>query len=355
MEDEGDSNCFRAGESAQEKGLPYVPECYKIPTSDRASSSPEMAKVPLVDLAGLRKGPQQRAIAIEAIKDACLRLGFFQIVNHGICQSVLDDALSSAFDFFRLPAAEKVKFMSNDVHTPVRYGTSLKDGADKIQFWRVFLKQYAHPLEDFIESWPTNPPTYREKMGRYCKEVRKLGLELMGAITESLELGPNYLSEKLESGMQVMAVNCYPPCPNPDLALGLPPHSDYSCLTIVLQSSPGLEIMDAEAGADGWRLIPDLRGVLQVHVGDHFEVLSNGTYKSLVHRATLNRERTRISVASLHSLGMDEKMGPAEELVDDQERKKKYKESSFGDFLNFLATNDIAEGKTFINTLKIEN
>lgn len=95
-------------------------------------------------------------------------------------------------------------------------------------------------------------------MGRYCKEVRRLGLELMGAITESLGLSPNYLRDKLEERMQVMVVNCYPPCPNPDLALGLPPHSDYSCLTIVLQSSLGLEIMDAEAGT--WRLVPELPG-----------------------------------------------------------------------------------------------
>ena len=190
-------------------------------------------------------------------------------------------------------------------------------------------------------------------MGKYCREVRKLGLELIRALNESLGLSPNYLSQNLEDGMQVMAVNCYPPCPNPDVALGLPPHSDYSILTIVLQSSPGLEITDAEDGT--WLLVPDLRGSLQVHVGDHFEVLSNGLYKSLVHRATLSRDSKRISIASLHSLGMDDKMGPAEELVDeDDKRPKRYKESSFRDFLDFLVNNDIAQGKNFINTRKIE-
>ncbi|PON60011.1 Oxoglutarate/iron-dependent dioxygenase [Parasponia andersonii] len=75
--------------------------------------------------------------------------------------------------------------------------------------------------------------------------------------------------------------------------------------------------MVAEDGA--WRLAPELRGALQVNVGDHFEVLSNGSYKSLVHRATLRRDTTRISIASLHCLGMDDKMGPAEELVDNEQ------------------------------------
>ncbi|KAG5531847.1 hypothetical protein RHGRI_026452 [Rhododendron griersonianum] len=74
---------------------------------------------------------------------------------------VLDGALSSAFDFFSLPTEEKSKLMSNDVHNPVRYATSLKDGVDKIQFSRAFLKHYAYPLEDWVKSWPENPPAYR--------------------------------------------------------------------------------------------------------------------------------------------------------------------------------------------------
>lgn len=46
-------------------------------------------------------------------------------------------------------------------------------------------------------------------------------------------------------------------------------------------------------------------------------------------------------------------METAKELVDEQ-HPKGYKESSFMDFLNFLSKSDIAEGKNFMNTLKIE-
>lgn len=187
-------------------------------------------------------------------------------------------------------------------------------------------------------------------MGKYCTEVRKLALEVMGVIIESLGIGPTYLTNKMEDGMQVIVVNCYPPFPKPGMALGLPPHSDYTCLTIVLQNSMGLEIMDKGDGK--WRVVQELHGALEVHVRDHLEVLSNGLYKSVLHRATLNSERTRISIASLHSLGMDEKVGTAKELVDDQ-HPIKYEESTFRDFLNFLSKNDIAEGKCFIKTLKI--
>lgn len=192
-------------------------------------------------------------------------------------------------------------------------------------------------------------------MGKYSKEVQKLAITILGLITEGLGIGPDYLTNKMEEGMQVMVLNCYPPCPEPDLALGLPPHSDYSVLTILLQSSPGLQIWDDSNQRPGWKTVQCTRGVLQVNIGDHLEVLSNGLYRSGMHRAAVNSERIRISVVSLHSMGMDEKMETAENLVDEN-HPKLYNGSSFRDFLNFLFQNDILAGyKNFIDTVKIEN
>ncbi|XP_057745074.1 flavanone 3-dioxygenase 3 [Arachis stenosperma] len=361
--EEKSSSLFSTGNSAQEMGFTYVPQRYVVPTLQRPSLAPKDANVAVIDIAALRNNnglsAENRFRVIQEISDACRSLGFFQIVNHGISESVLEGAISVASKFFDLPTKEKLKLGSSDVRKPVRYATSLKDGVDKHQFWRVFLKHYAHPLNDWIHMWPDNPPDYREKMGRYCEEIKKVSLEVMEAILESLKLKASTtpaLTKKLEDGMQVMAVNCYPPCPEPAMALGLPPHSDYSCLTIVYQNCQGLEIMDSTTCS--WKLVPHVPYALQVHIGDHFEVLSNGLFKSVVHRATLHRDRTRFSIVSLFSLGMDDKMGVAAELIDDDhddhEHPKKYRESSFRDFLDFLASNDIAQGKNFIDTLKIE-
>lgn len=49
-------------------------------------------------------------------------------------------------------------------------------------------------------------------------------------------------------------------------------------MTMLLQSSPGLEIKDMEDGGS-WKLVPHVDGALQVHIGDHFEVLSKGVQK----------------------------------------------------------------------------
>ncbi|GLU00366.1 hypothetical protein SLE2022_177430 [Rubroshorea leprosula] len=138
-----------------------------------------------------------------------------------------------------------------------------------------------------------------------------------------------------------MAINCYPACPEPELVLGIPPHSDYGTLIILLQSCPGLQLMELN---DNWLSVPAIEGALVVQLGNQAEVTSNGHYKSVVHQVTLSTENKRHSIASIRSLAQNKKIGPAEELVDEQQPAS-YKEFSFGDFLHFISSNNIADIK----------
>lgn len=114
----------------------------------------------------------------------------------------------------------------------------------------------------------------------YSKETKHLFLTLMEAILESLGLGKkatkkktgeeeDNIVEKLEDGSQLMVVNCYPPCPEPELTLGMPPHSDYGFLTLVLQDDiPGLQIQFQGK----WFTVEPLANSFVVNIGDHLEV-----------------------------------------------------------------------------------
>jgi isopenicillin N synthase-like dioxygenase len=186
-------------------------------------------------------------------------------------------------------------------------------------------------------------------MGEYSVEIQRVSMQLMDAILQGLGLRPLYMQEELEKGVQFLALNNYPQSSHQGDKIGLAPHSDYGFLTILLQSSPGLEVMPH--GDDTWTAVPLIPGALHVHVGDHLEVLSNGRLKSLVHRAVLNPNEARISIASIHGLSKDKKVRCAEELVD-QENPEMYRESSFQDFLDFLPSN-INNYRRFIESLKI--
>lgn len=83
-----------------------------------------------------------------------------------------------------------------------------------------------------------------EEFARHTREILK---ELIRGTCESLELEENYMEElfNLENCHQVVVGNLYPPCPQPELALGIPPHSDSGILTLLMQNSsfPGLQVM----------------------------------------------------------------------------------------------------------------
>ena len=73
--------------------------------------------------------------------------------------SVRSGALDAAADFFALSEEEKKEYASEDIYRPVRYGACRKD--EQTIKPRDFLKQYAHPLDEWIKCWPHSPPDYR--------------------------------------------------------------------------------------------------------------------------------------------------------------------------------------------------
>ncbi|WCJ23029.1 2-oxoglutarate (2OG) and Fe(II)-dependent oxygenase superfamily protein [Euphorbia peplus] len=352
MEGRGESSQtpFTSAINLTKSGATQVPERYVLPPSDRPNPAltPSDITLPIIDLSALYH-PSSRSHLIDQIRSACMETGSFQVINHGIPLQTLTEALEAAKEFFDLPLETKVQLLSDNVHAPVRYGTSLNHKVDKVHFWRDFIKHYSHPISEWIHLWPADPPSYREKMRNYTEALHTLQKELMGIIMESLGLNPNYLHDEIEEGSQVMTVNCYPACPEPELALGMPPHSDYGSLTVLLQSCPGLQIMDKK---NNWFSVPETEGALIIQLGDQLEVISNGQYKSVIHRVTVSSEKKRFSIAGLHSLALNKKVKPARELVDEQ-NPDSYKEFSFRDFLDFISGNDIRQAR-FINTLKRE-
>ncbi|KAK6920386.1 Isopenicillin N synthase-like, Fe(2+) 2OG dioxygenase domain [Dillenia turbinata] len=355
-------NSFTSAMTLTQMEVPHVPTRYILPPSQRPNPSLVLhspTTLPIIDLSCLHD-PSIRHQVVEEVKTACNKMGFFQaylaiyhamhdflVINHGIPLAIMEDALNTAAEFFNLPNEEKMLMVSDDVHEPVRYGMSINHAKEKFHFWRDFIKHYSHPISKWIDRWPSNPITYREKMGIYTKAVHALQVQLMEVVLESLGLNPNCLCKDIQEGSQLNVVNCYPTCPEPDLALGMPPHSDFGSITILLQSCQGLELMDWD---NQWYSVPVIEGALIVQLGDQMEVMSNGAYKSVVQRVMVSSENKRLSIASLHSLALERKVCPAPELID-QEHPVRYNECSFEDFLNFLTCNDITEGR-YIDTLK---
>ena len=66
-------------------------------------SGTEIESIPVIDISPLRDGSDPMAIAA-ALLAASQNLGFIYISGHGIPQTVIDEARSRAFEFFRTAA-----------------------------------------------------------------------------------------------------------------------------------------------------------------------------------------------------------------------------------------------------------
>jgi flavonol synthase len=68
----------------------------------------------------------------------------------------------------------------------------------------------------------------------------------------------------------LLKINYYPPCPRPDLTLGVAPHTDMSTLTLLVPNEvQGLQVLKDEHWVDAM-YIPN---AMIVHVGDQFQVI----------------------------------------------------------------------------------
>ncbi|XP_068634977.1 flavanone 3-dioxygenase 2-like isoform X2 [Aristolochia californica] len=287
-----------------------LPEQYKRPLSDRPNLSQVFKEaIPLIDL-----GCPDRAEIVRQTGEACRLYGFFQVINHGISGASVQEIMGVTREFFHLPVEEKMKLYSVDPVKKIRLSTSFNNN-ETAHSWRDFLRFSCYPLENFMHEWPSSPTAFKEVVSKYCTEVQELGLQLLEYISESLGLERKHI-EKALAEEQTIVLNFYPPCPEPDLTYGIPGHTDPYALTILLpdQEVAGLQVRRAGK----WIAIDPHPSAFIINLGDQIQALSNDKYKSLWHRAIVNSDKERISVASFFSPGNNVVIRPAEQLTSNE-------------------------------------
>jgi len=296
----------------------YVRPQEERPTFSLPASS-EFA-IPVIDLKKLiilHGQDDQRQREMERLSNACQEWGFFQIVNHEIPHSLIDEIKAVVKDFFNLPIEEKQKY-APQAGDPQGYGQMFVTSEDQTLDWGDLLALSLRPNQiKNLSLWPTVPTNFRDTVERYATEVERVARELLSLFAENLHLeAADYFENVFGSEpMNLMRMNLYPPCPRPDLVLGLSPHSDGGGITLLLQDDEiqGLHVRKNNQ----WIPVEPIPYGLVVNIGDLVEVMTNGKYKSVEHRAVTNQERARLSIANFYNAGVDAEVAPAAKLVDE--------------------------------------
>ena len=125
--------------------------------------------------------------------------------------------------------------------------------------------------------------------------------------------------------------------PAPDLVSGLRAHTDAGGIILLFQDDrvAGLQLLKDGAWVD----VPPTRHSIVVNLGDQLEVITNGRYKSVVHRVVAQPDGNRMSIASFYNPGGDAVICPAPALVKAEEAAAAYPRFVFEDYMKLYARN----------------
>ena len=187
-------------------------------------------------------------------------------------------------------------------------------------------------------------------LNEYASKTKKLRDLVLRSIAKLLEIDEDYFVNQISNKASGFArLYYYPPCPRPDLVLGLRPHSDGNLLTILFVDD---DVGGLQVQRDGkWYNVPAKPHTLVINLGDCLEIMNNGIFRSPVHRVVTNTEKERLSLAMFYAVDEETVLEPAPGLLDDK-RPPRYRKMMTKDFVAGLYEH-FRQGKRFVDTLKI--
>ncbi len=278
-----------------------------------------MPLVPVIDLGA------DRAVIAAQIGAACEHVGFFQVVDHGVPNTVVDEAWRVKREFFEAP--DDVRQSVAMPHSGHPYGyqgfavetlaSSLGDVTPpdrKHTYSFGPIKEPDHvptdPDEIWVRSpnlWPSSPAGFRPALETYYTEMGGLAARLLSHMADALGLDPAYFDPMIDDHVGALRVLDYPALSEPPLPgqLRAGAHTDYGTLTI-LRTAPGVSGLQAQSADDVWTDIDAVAGGFVVNLGDSLAMWTNDRWRSTLHRVVEPPNATRrTSIAFFHNANWD--------------------------------------------------
>jgi isopenicillin N synthase-like dioxygenase len=300
-----------------------------------------MQSLPVIDFSAFApdgrtgEGAARQAVA-EAIGLACRDYGFFLLANHGLKTSVIDTAFQQAAAFFDLPTAQKreINIEKSACHRGwFGHGEEVLDaqtqsqGDEKegLKIGRDLPVDHPHVKAGLAlhgpNQWPSaasGGPGFKAAMQASFEACEALSRQLMQAFALSLGLEETHFEPWLQLPMATLAPLRYPPS-HDDHVLGAGAHTDFGCLTLLLQNDEaGLEVMSPSCE---WMAIPASREHLVVNIGDMMARWTNDRYASTRHRVVNRSGKTRHSMAYFFDPDAQADLAPLPNCLDEGESR----------------------------------
>ncbi len=277
--------------------------------------------IPVIDIGGLRSAEirDRKAVATE-IRKASHAVGFFYITNHGIEDPVVDRMFAEIKRFFDLPLEVKnqiaiTKSPISRGFEPIGYQTLDQTAAPDLKEG-FYIGVERGPDDPLVQArtpnhgpnqWPSDLPGWRSQMEQYFDLMLGLSQQLLRGLALSLDVDEYYFDCMTNNPMAILRLLHYPPHPaqaSPE-QLGCGTHTDWGCITILLQDEVGgLEVCTSNGE---WIPAKPIPGTFVINLGDMMARWTNDYYQSTPHRVVNRSGKERYSIpfffdANYHAL-----------------------------------------------------
>lgn len=275
-------------------------------------------EVPQIDLSNFWERKQEISDALWA---AATDIGFFQLINHGIPNELIDEAFAFSEKFFDLPSETKEQY-------PLRAGTN--SGWEYMAQVRPSTgtadrkESYQITLPRMKELWPTGEELngFKAVMMAFERHNWALAMKVLDCFVEKLNFPPDFFtkahnpeSDQYQSTLRLIHYLGMEDAKPEDFKFWRAgAHTDYDCLTLLHQKDGqgGLQLCpgkDMKGRATAWTDVPPKTGIITCNIGDMLMRWSDDKLLSNLHRVRMPKPEEylgpRYSMAYFAQANMD--------------------------------------------------
>ncbi len=236
------------------------------------------ATVPVLDLNDYYSETRHEAF-VEELAKAFEEVGFFALINADIDQETLDAAYAATKDLFALSDTEKLSLYDPElcgrrgyVPSETAKGRTMKDHKE---FYHIGSEDFE--LENV---WPENEKIQADLSTLHVR-LSEQAQVLAGAVSEALGSRADLISGMIANSNSVLRALHYPQ-DTPEGGIWSAEHTDINLFTILPQSTgAGLQVLNKNGE---WIDVVTPQGAFVVNCGDMLQNMSNGLFRSSVHR-----------------------------------------------------------------------
>ncbi|GLT26889.1 hypothetical protein SLA2020_019290 [Shorea laevis] len=258
-------------------------------------------EIPIIDMQSLLSEESMEA-ELTKVDFACREWGFFQLVNHGVSSSMLENVKKGAQGLFNLPMEEKKKYWQCPGEME-GFGQAFVFSEEQELDWGdlfFIVTQPPHLRKSHL--FPKLPHPFREALELYSLELKNLAMAIL-----------------------------------------------RNALTILLHAN---EVEGLQVKKDGkWVPVKPLQNAFIVNIGDSLEIVTNGAYRSIEHRVTVNSVMERLSIGTFYNSKSDGEIGPARSLIS-QEKPALFKRITTEEYGRVKIASKL-NGKSHLETFRL--